>query len=249
MRDRELEPRAPLAGRGRGLTIFMAVTALAAPLALQAACSPPVEQPKPGNVTSKVGGAQPAAVPGRRPATPGLRGGRMTPEQEGYVRRHLRGTGRYSRIIVQDQSVRVPTFETYETPRTDGEHLLATYIRDWVRADVPVEAVRDAPQAEEEMGDPVPSAPPRRARLRVFPIGVAIIALAYEHGPRIPGTANHWPHPYVRFYGDPASTGGFVTLKEYAPGDIPCRPYCRTGEQIFNSVKGRIDLILRNSLR
>jgi hypothetical protein len=79
--------------------------------------------------------------------------------------------------------------------------------------------------------------------------GVAYIAIHYLLGPRIAGTPDYEQLPLISFYGDPFSTGRATTLREYAPGDVPCRPYCRTGEEIFNAVKGSIDLILRNSLR
>lgn len=172
---------------------------------------------------------------------------RMTSEQDAYVRQFLNGTGLYSRLIVQDRSIPSPFFPAEVSPRTDADRLLLAYIRESVRPEVAVEAVRDAPPAV-DMGYPGNSSyVPEKIK---FPAGLGIVALNYRLGPRISGTPDSEWHPFIAFYGDPVCTGGGrVRLSEPAPGDLLLPPRRPTGEEIFASVRGRLDLILRNVLR
>jgi hypothetical protein len=181
------------------------------------------------------------------PAAPTSQGGGMTREQEDYVRRFLNGTGIYARIYVQDRLLdRTSGTVLQYSPDVGADRILIEYVRNRIRDNVGFSAIQSVPPATEG----IPSGPGHEGILRQYPSGVVYISIANERWRHIPGTQISEVVPGVAISGDPASTGvHHAFLTESAPGDVPCRPYCRTAEETFAAVRGRIDLILRNVSR
>jgi hypothetical protein len=166
----------------------------------------------------------------------------LSRQQRAYVGRFLPGSGNYTRIVFHDRTLRATPATFYYSPTIVADRMLAEYVRSRVREDVSVEIARDVPPAV-NVATPSHLEAPVAA---VFHGGVVYIEILSQRWRHLGGTQISEVIPAVYVYGDPAVVRGPVLLTEAAPGDVPCQSYCRSAEQTFNAVRGRIDLILRN---
>jgi hypothetical protein len=166
----------------------------------------------------------------------------LSNEQSAYVARFLSGSGNYTRIVFHDRTMRATPTSFYYSPTIAADRMLAEYVRSRVREDVSVEIARDVPPAIDIATYPPGSSPPAR----LYHNGIVYIEIIAQRWRHLDGTQISEVIPAVHVYGNAAVIKGPILLTEPAPGDVPCQSYCRSAQQTFDAVRGRIDLILRN---
>lgn len=160
-----------------------------------------------------------------------------------YASLFVPGPGVYTSVIVQDWTLRDISGELVRAvPSRGADTLVADYIRRSIRpsvnflrtAEIPPPTI-GIPARPGSEGRPVP------AKKGVIHIEIVHLLRRDEGG----GPAGSVPQ--VGIWGDPDQVGvHHVLLDRPAPGDIPCPGHCRTADQAFAAVKGRIDIIIRN---
>lgn len=167
-----------------------------------------------------------------------------TPDEKAYVRQYLNGTGVFHRLVVQDRLLRLsdPRSALEGAPSLGVDRLAGDYLTSKLSTGVVIERLKNLPPPtvgyprEGTAGGPV-----------TFPPGTVYV-LIFHHGfKRRVGAKVVDTIPAVAIYGDAAAIGAhFVELTMPAPGDRPCPGYCSTAEEAFQSIRGRLDLIIRN---
>lgn len=171
----------------------------------------------------------------------------MTPAAQEYVRKYLPGTGRYTSVTVGNRLL-APNAEIVLSvvPPAGADALLSDYVRSGLLPHVAFAEVPFAP-------NPAPGYPSdtdEEPLLREYPPGVLYLFIAEKARRSIAGTHIQETIPALAVSGDPISLGVHHALLDApAPGDVPCSPACRTAEQAFAAVLGRVNLVLRNVLR
>lgn len=160
-----------------------------------------------------------------------------------YARRFLPGPGLYTSVIVQDWTLRDPSGEMVRAlPSRRADTLVADYIRKSIRPSVDFVLTAEIPPPT--VG--TPARPGREGRPVAAKKGVVHISLVHLVRPD-GGDGTAGSVPQVGIWGDSDQIGAHhLLLDRPAPGDVPCHPYCRTAEEAFAAVKGRIDIIIRN---
>jgi hypothetical protein len=171
----------------------------------------------------------------------------MTPTEEEYVAKHLGGTGQYTSVTVGNRLLGSNAALVLNAlPSAGADALLSQYVRTRLLPHVTFAEVCSVPS-------PTPGYPAdngEKPLLRKYPPGVLYLFIGEKMRRAIPGSRVHESIPALAAAGDPVTLGPHhVLLDEPAPGDVPCSPACRTAEQAFASVRGRVDLVLRYVLR
>jgi hypothetical protein len=164
-------------------------------------------------------------------------------EAEAYVRTYLNGTGTFHHLVMADRLLgRADTRRTLEgAPTLAVDRLAGDYVASRLSPGVQLERKRSLPPPHE--GYPAGGTLGGQVQ---FPSGTVYLVIFNAKLKRRANSDIVDLVPAVALYGDAKAIGAHaVQLTVPAPGDKPCPEYCTSAEQAFDSIRGRLDLIIR----